>query len=163
MKDARGGLALSLPAQARYVLRDARAPASLLEDTPAEPDAEGLCPVDLLVDGARIVAVSPARTAPEPGLAAVDLDGALVLPCFVDLHTHLDKGHIWPRTPNRDGSFLGALDAVESDRLASWSAADVRARMEFGLRAAYAHGTRALRTHLDSIAPQDAVTWPVFA
>jgi hypothetical protein len=22
------------------------------------------------------------------------------LPCFVDMHTHLDKGHIWPRSPN---------------------------------------------------------------
>ncbi len=44
-------------------------------------------------------------------LPRVDLDGGLVLPCFVDIHTHLDKGHIWPRKPNPDGTWLGALNA----------------------------------------------------
>ena len=28
--------------------------------------------------------------------------------------------------------------------------------------AAYAHGTKALRTHLDSVAPQEEISWPVF-
>jgi cytosine deaminase len=35
--------------------------------------------------------------------------------------------------------------------------------MEFGLRCAFAHGTGAIRTHLDSIGKQTAITWPVFA
>ena len=34
--------------------------------------------------------------------------------------------------------------------------------MEFSLRCAYAHGTKALRTHLDSVAPQQDISWPVF-
>ena len=34
--------------------------------------------------------------------------------------------------------------------------------MEFGLKCAFAYGTRAMRTHIDSIAPQDAISWPVF-
>ena len=34
--------------------------------------------------------------------------------------------------------------------------------MDFALRCAFAHGTRAIRTHLDSIPPQDDITWPVF-
>jgi cytosine deaminase len=92
----------------------------------------------------------------------VDLAGAVVFPCFVDMHTHLDKGHIWPRAANPDGTFMGALTTVGADRAANWSAEDVRARMTFGLRSAYAHGTRAIRTHLDSIAPQDAISFPVF-
>ncbi len=92
----------------------------------------------------------------------VDMGGAMVFPAFVDMHTHLDKGHIWPRTPNPDGSFLGALAAVGGDREASWSEEDVLARMDFSLRAAFAHGTRAIRTHLDSIPPQDAISWGVF-
>ncbi len=37
------------------------------------------------------------------------------------------------------------------------------ARMEFSLRAAYAHGTRAIRTHLDAIPPQDGISFPVFS
>ena len=42
-------------------------------------------------------------------------------------------------------------------------AEDVARRMDFSLRCALAHGTGALRTHLDSIGAQTAITWPVFA
>jgi cytosine/creatinine deaminase len=97
-----------------------------------------------------------------PGAVSVDMAGAMALPAFVDMHVHLDKGHIWPRAANPDGSFAGALETVAADRAAHWSAEDVRARMEFGLRCAWAHGTRAIRTHLDSLPPQDAVSFPVF-
>lgn len=86
----------------------------------------------------------------------------IVLPTFVDCHTHLDKGHIWPRSPNPDGTFPGALSTVGDDRRAHWSAEDVEARMEFALKCAYAHGTCAIRTHLDSVAPQEDISWPVF-
>jgi cytosine deaminase len=79
------------------------------------------------------------------------------------MHTHLDKGHIWPRAENPDGSFAGALAAVAADRAARWTAADIAPRFEFGLRCAYAHGTVAIRTHIDSGAPQHRITWPVFA
>jgi cytosine deaminase len=96
---------------------------------------------------------------PAPG---VEMGGAMVLPCFVDMHTHLDKGHIWPRSPNPDGTFMGALTTVGADRTARWNADDVRARMDFSLRCAMAHGTRAIRTHLDSIPPQDGISWGVF-
>ena len=86
-----------------------------------------------------------------------------MLPAFVDAHTHLDKGHIWRRAPNPTGDFAGALATVTADREARWSAEDVAARMEFSLQCAYAHGTRAIRTHLDSLGPQRAISFPVFA
>ncbi|WP_299608089.1 cytosine deaminase [uncultured Tateyamaria sp.] len=92
----------------------------------------------------------------------VDMARAMILPCFTDMHVHLDKGHIWPRASNPDGSFMGALTTVRADHT-NWSAADLRPRMEFGLACAYAHGTRAVRTHLDSIPPQPQITWPLFA
>ncbi|MCU0855662.1 MAG: cytosine deaminase [Rhodobacteraceae bacterium] len=107
----------------------------------------------LSIDGGRL---SDGR------FAEVDMKGAMVFPCFVDMHTHLDKGHIWPRAANPDGTFMGALTTVGADRAANWSAEDVRARMTFGLRSAHAHGTRAIRTHLDSLAPQDAISFSVF-
>ncbi|MBY6202697.1 cytosine deaminase [Maritalea mobilis] len=97
-----------------------------------------------------------------PGAIAVDMKGAMVFPAFVDMHTHLDKGHIWGRAPNPDGSFMGALETVGADRAANWSAEDVRRRMEFSLRCAHAHGTRAIRTHLDSIPPQYSISFPIF-
>ncbi|MDJ0627253.1 MAG: cytosine deaminase [Rhodobacter sp.] len=96
------------------------------------------------------------------GGTRMDMKGAMLFPAFVDMHTHLDKGHIWDRAPNPDGTFMGALTTVGDDRTANWTAQDVRARMEFGLKSAYAHGTRAIRTHLDSIPPQDGISWPLF-
>ena len=78
------------------------------------------------------------------------------------MHTHIDKGHIWPRRTNPDGTFAAALEAVAADRGANWAADDVARRMEFSLRCAYAHGTSLLRTHLDSAAPQHRISWPVF-
>ncbi len=112
-----------------------------------------LVATDLHIDDGVITDVPGERT---------DMKRAIVLPCFTDMHVHLDKGHIWPRAANPDGTFMGALTTVRADH-ANWSAADLRPRMEFGLACAYAHGTRAIRTHLDSIPPQPQITWPLFA
>lgn len=93
----------------------------------------------------------------------VDMKGAMVFPAFVDMHTHLDKGHIWPRTPNPDGSFHGAITSVSGDKPGKWGAEDLRPRMAFSLKSAYAHGTRAIRTHLDQFDPKDDISWPLFS
>ncbi len=98
----------------------------------------------------------------QPGGEIIDMAGAMVLPPFVDSHTHLDKGHIMPRASNPDGSFMGALTTVRDDH-ANWHARDVYRRADFSLQCAYAHGTRAIRTHLDSPEGQDEISWPVFA
>ena len=116
-------------------------------------------PGDLVVTS---IAVANGEITAEAVGPEVDMGRAMALPCFVDMHTHLDKGHIWPRAANPDGSFLGALNTVAADRAANWSADDVRTRMRFGLRSAWAHGTKAIRTHLDSIAPQHEISFPAF-
>ena len=134
-----------------YRLINLKTPACLLGQ---EGD---LAQIDLAISDGRIVAAVP------PDAPVVDMAGKMVFPAFVDMHTHLDKGHIWPRAANPDGTFEGALATVGADRVANWSAGDVRARMEFALRCAWAHGTRGVRTHLDSLAPQDAISFPVFA
>jgi cytosine deaminase len=134
-------------------LRNARVPSALL----GRPGS-GVERVDIAIADGKIASIAP--TQPGPGR---DLDGGLVLPALVDIHTHLDKGHIWPRKENPDGSFMGALFAVSDDRAARWTAADVRQRMEFSLRSAYAHGTAAIRTHIDSLPPQHDISWEVFA
>ncbi|MEO8667114.1 MAG: cytosine deaminase [Bauldia sp.] len=151
----------SVPRQQRYVIANATIPAALMEALPTPADAEGLVAADITVKNGAVERIDP------PGrrtrLPRVDLDGGMVWPAFVDMHTHIDKGHIWPRKPNPDGTFTGALEAVHADRDARWTAADVRARMEFSLRCAYAHGTALLRTHIDSLPPQHGISWPVFA
>ncbi len=99
------------------------------------------------------------------GGTPVDMRGAMVFPAFVDMHTHLDKGHIWPRSPNPDGTFMGALETVRADKSGRWDARDLLPRMGFSLRCAHAHGTRAIRTHLDYFGDTDdaRVSWEVFA
>lgn len=123
-------------------------------------DTEGLARVDILVDAGRIAAVTPHSGVPTD---AVDGHGGIVLPAFVDCHTHLDKGQIWGRSPNPDGSFMGALDAAGRDRVARWTRDDIARRMDFALRSAYAHGTAAIRTHLDCVAPSDLAAWSLFS
>ena len=113
--------------------------------------------VDLHVADGMVAAMVPGGTAAE----GPDLAGCQVWPRFVDVHTHLDKGHVWTRAPNPDGTFGGALAAVAADR-ARWTAADLRRRMEHALLGAYAHGTVALRTHLDSAHPGAAEAWRIF-
>ncbi|MDM0115806.1 cytosine deaminase [Variovorax sp. J22R133] len=127
---------------------------------PHLPGEEDLAAVDLLIDNGRIDAIEPAGTlASELG---PDLDASMVLPGMVDVHTHLDKGHIWPRQQNPTGDGAGASAATLRDRTANWNAEDVRRRMEFGLATAYAKGVVAIRTHLDSLAPQASISFPVF-
>jgi len=155
--------ALSNPITGNAHLTNGKAPACLLASGSGIPSAgpdDDLVPVDVVIEDGRIASLDP--PGPHRPEHAIDLDGGLVLPCLVDVHTHLDKGHIWSRQPNPDGTFSKALEAVGSDRAANWSAKDVKARMDFALRCAYAHGTAALRTHIDSIPPQDAISWPVF-
>ncbi|OWU68838.1 cytosine deaminase [Roseovarius sp. 22II1-1F6A] len=115
-----------------------------------------LTSIDLTIKDGRL-------TEPDPAVPQIDMRGAMVFPAFTDMHTHIDKGHIWGRAPNPDGTFDGALATVGADRIANWSAEDVRARADFALRCAYAHGTRALRTHVDSLAPQAAISFPVMS
>ena len=150
-----------IPASGSYRLTNARVHRSLTPGLAVPFDADGFAVAELAVaDGkiASIVAQARSKTQAD----SIDLACRIVLPCFVDCHTHIDKGHIWPRKPNPDGTFMGALNATGADRTARWSAEDVARRMDFSLRSAYAHGTRALRTHLDSVAPQEEISWPVF-
>jgi cytosine deaminase len=137
--------------RAPFSLRNASVHGTLLDPAMAQFPAsdDGFTLVDLEIAGGRIASVAPS-TGTLAGGSDIDMREGQVWPCFVDLHAHLDKGHTWPRRPNLDGSRAGALAAVSADREASWHREDVRRRMEFGLRCAYAHGTRAIRSHLDS-------------
>ena len=151
----------AVPRKKRYVLANATLPAVLVDAPLGKPDGDGLVAADITIrDGAIERVDPPGRRTTAPKL---DLDHGMVWPCFVDMHTHLDKGHIWPRKANPDGTFASALAAVDADRRANWSAEDVAARMEFALRAAFAHGTALVRTHIDSAAPQHKISWSVFA
>jgi cytosine deaminase len=155
---------VTIPSGGAYRLRNATVPATLLtavpEGVPVSDD--GLAVVDIAIRDALIAEVAAPGVARTQGESSVDLRRGQLWPCLVDVHTHLDKGHTWHRAPNPDGTFDGAIRTVMADRSANWSADDVRRRMEFGLECSYAHGTRAVRTNIDSLGEQAAISWPVF-
>ena len=106
---------------------------------------------DLLVVDERIAAIEPASAAASAHFPAIDLEAHHVWPTLIDMHAHLDKGHIVTRTENPDGSFAGALQSTAEDRTHRWTAEDIKRRMEFGLRCSpqQTHpGSGKLGTHL---------------
>jgi cytosine deaminase len=163
-----------LPSTSNYLLKNAGVPVSLSETqsialnpnrASVRQAGEGLCLVDVEIAAGTIAQIIPAGTKPVSSsgdIPVVDLQGGLVWPCFVDMHTHLDKGHIWERSPNPDGTFASAIEAVQADAQKNWNADDVYRRMEFGLKCSYAHGTKAIRTHIDSAGEQGTVSLEVF-
>ena len=159
-----------IPACDRYWLKNAHVPVPLLQQTantlfplpelPTQCEADFLL-VDIEIASGVIATIAPAKAHGEVH-PAVDLGGGIVFPCFVDLHTHLDKGHIWERTPNPDCTFDGAIGTSQADAKTYWDADDVYRRLDFGLKCSYAHGTKALRTHIDSAGEQAAISLSVF-
>lgn len=143
------------------MLAGASVPACLLAGSDGPPDS--IATIDLLLDDGRIAALSPAGHLQPGDAAVVPMRGGLVWPCFADLHCHIDKAHQWNRAPNLDGTFQGALAACATAPLEKQSDEDFTRRMEFSLLCAYAHGTRAVRTHLDSAFGHADRIWRLFA
>jgi cytosine deaminase len=149
-----------------YWIRNAHVPASLVMSgnrwTTRKPPTDHLLAIDLEIVDGMISTILAAGTYEQYSYPSIDLRGGMVLACFVDLHTHLDKGHIWGRAANPDGTFASALTTVKADAQKNWDAEDVYRRMEFGLKCSYAHGTKALRTHIDSLGEQGVMSFGLF-
>ena len=136
------------------LIKRARVPAAVLPSPIAglvqdatEPSV--LC--DIAIDGTSIASV--AKSGDEVGAGTeVDLGGSMVFPAFVDAHVHLDKTHTWYRAPNRSGTFAEALETLGRDK-SNWTRADILRRAGFGLRCTWEHGTRIVRTHVDTWLP----------
>ena len=144
-----------------YWLANAHVPSCLIDlDDSIEKTREGLCLVDLKISQGKIEQVLAANRVEK--VSSWDLNQQIVLPCLVDMHTHLDKGHIWERSPNVEGTFDMALERAIADSEKYWQPEDVYRRMEFGLKCSYAHGTQAIRTHIDSRGKQAGISLEVF-
>jgi cytosine deaminase len=156
---------------AHYWLQNARLPLACIDESvswkaaiaalSAPPISEELVAAHLEIRDGRIVAIIPASQPLATDQPAWDVRQGLVWPCFADCHTHLDKGQTWFRNPNPDGTFDSALKAAEADH-SNWNAEDLYPRMSFGLRCSYAHGTQAVRTHLDCLDGQAKISFAVF-
>ena len=150
------------PSGPRVHVSNVGVPQSLLStDAPSVANSEGVKRVDLIVEYGKIAAILPAGSTPVG--AVFDADNGQAWPTFADLHTHLDKGHVIPRAANHDGTLNTARVQTRADTMSKWRAHDVEARFEFALRTAYAHGTSAIRTHIDCfVTGQAPVSFNVF-
>jgi cytosine/creatinine deaminase len=126
----------------------AKAPRILLPDSfSGDPDWEGLCSFFAEMEGGVITSILPAT--PVGFTPDVDATNSIALPGFLDSHTHLDKAHSWERAPNWSGTFDEAIVNLSNDK-EHWTVEDVYTRANYSLRCAYAHGTVALRSHVDT-------------
>ncbi|MDX2214908.1 MAG: cytosine deaminase [Oculatellaceae cyanobacterium bins.114] len=146
-----------------YWLTNAHVPAPLLIGDDL-PEVDELAHVDLEITNGTITQIVAHGSGHliEDTVPTIDLKRGQVWSGFVDLHTHLDKGHIWQRSPNRSGTFQEALQRVQCDSEKYWDAEDVYRRMEFALKCSYANGTTAIRTHIDSAGKQSEISFKVF-
>ena len=103
---------------------------------------------DVEIAGGLIAALNaPGR--PHPPNDRIDLEGALLLPAFVDGHIHLDKTH-WgaPRLPHVEGRSVReriAAERVERHRVAL----PIEARASALVRTLIANGATRVRSHID--------------
>ena len=96
------GGARGIRCRSRLVLKNATVPAALVDEPAAGAGATGSCAP---TSSSSTASSSASRSPATPTHYSLwEMDGRMVLPCFVDCHTHIDKGHIWPRTPNPDGT-----------------------------------------------------------
>ncbi|MEM0947741.1 MAG: cytosine deaminase [Pseudomonadota bacterium] len=121
----------------------ARVPSAMIEGA-GRPAGDGLTEVDLTLADGRV------RLGILPEAARIDAGHRIFWPRTVDCHTHIDKGQTGPRSPNPNGTFDAAGTAIMRDRSDYFDVKDLSRRAEFQMRAAYAHGTAALRSHVDA-------------
>lgn len=107
-------------------------------------DREG-GPFDVGIDKTRIAAIEP-RLAAEG--RAIDLEGRLVSPGFIETHIHLDKSCILDRCKAETGDLDEAIGEVAAAKR-KFSPEDVYRRGKRTLEKCILNGTTHVRTHLE--------------
>ncbi|GAB4238423.1 MAG: cytosine deaminase [Stanieria sp.] len=147
--------------QNNYWLKNVNLPNYFLKKNNVDSEQEQLILVNIEIENGKIKQIISAQQESNFN-NSINLNKSIILPCLIDCHTHLDKGHIWQRSHNLYGTFDNALDIAIQDAEKYWQAEDVYRRMEFGIKCSYAHGTIALRTHIDSYGEQAEISLNVF-
>ena len=133
----------------RFRLANARVPVCLIPD-PAQlkPDTDGLASCDIVIEKEHIAAIDAPSAPPTACRASISTTASCcrAWSMCTRISTRVTSGaraepgrHVHGRAHDRDGGPRGEL--VGRGRSPS--------RMDFALRCAFAHGTGALRTHIN--------------
>jgi len=91
----------------------------------------------------------------DAGTVVVNCENSLLMPCFLDAHTHLIKTHTVERCRNPTGSIPDALGCELADqprwleRDGKTMKTDFERRFDFAVRSALYYGANGIRSHLD--------------
>lgn len=140
---------VTLPDASTYMLGNARVPACCIERPRVVENAtdhsnglsakewqtciDGVVTVDIEVSGARITDIRPAAAAAKGGAAYLDVRESMVLPAFVDLHTHIGGRERFDPSAMRTSSL--ALSFVSGRAFCISSSASTARSLIWGLRA----------------------------
>lgn len=78
----------------------------------------------------------------------IDMGGRILLPSFIDIHTHLDKAFSLETVPNKSGTLIEAIRNY-SEKAASFSKEEIKKRVLKGAFQALSNGTTHIRTHVN--------------
>lgn len=101
---------------------------------------------DVRTEGGTITEVGDLD--PLDGEGTHDLEGWVLLPSAAEPHAHLDKALTADRVPNPAGDLLGAVEAYHA-HWPSLTVDDIAERAHAAALICLAHGTTAIRTHVD--------------
>lgn len=113
------------------------APGSILIEARPVADAAGWHSRTLAVGTPAQVSQHPANSVPAPRLRTINRPRSILLPGFVNAHTHLDLTHIGPRPHAPDDGFVPWVTMVRSERHSEPAliAASVRSGIDLSLAA----------------------------
>ena len=100
---------------------------------------------DVGIAQGRIAAIGPGLSAEAE---AIDLEGRLAVPGFVESHIHLDKACILERCTSEEGTLAEAVREVAAAKRA-FTAEDIHARAAKTLETCVLQGTTRMRTHIE--------------
>jgi cytosine/creatinine deaminase len=104
---------------------------------------------DVCIENQALAGIKPAQHATKSRASeAGTREPQMLLPALVDMHLHIDKTFVVDEVGAAEGDLSAAIERMAKHR-DGWSAEQIESRMQRALQEAYAHGTRALRTHLD--------------
>ncbi|MEK5382381.1 amidohydrolase family protein [Niallia sp. FSL W8-0635] len=78
----------------------------------------------------------------------IDMEGRILLPSFIDIHTHLDKAFSLKTVPNKSGTLIEAIRNY-SEKAAGFSKEEIKKRVMKGALQALSYGTTHIRTHVN--------------